>query len=107
MTYLYKLYSKRWHGTYLLYIGISDNWPRRMTEHAEDKVWFSKVNYIKVRKVTTRDKALKLEKRLIEKLNPKYNIQHKKRLSILQRAITVLLGVILFLFIVVLAIYST
>lgn len=74
---IYLLYGERG----LLYVGITDRDLRRMREHSRDKAWWPGVRSIKVRHARSREEALRLERELIECLNPPFNRQHNADLA--------------------------
>lgn len=69
-TSLYWMYDD---GDHLLYVGISDDLPRRMLAHAADKDWWHQVAMIRVQHFETREEAREAEGVAIETYRPKYN----------------------------------
>lgn len=69
---IYLLYGEQG----LLYVGITDRDLRRMREHSRDKSWWPGVERIKIRHARSREDALRIERELIEALNPPFNQQH-------------------------------
>lgn len=72
-TALYRAFDADDH---LLYVGISGNLGRRMSEHSKDKWWWSNVSYIKVEHFKWRADAEEAEIWAIRTEYPAYNIQH-------------------------------
>lgn len=71
--YLYRLYDSAGD---LLYIGISDRGPVRLTEHYRFKPWFDMVTRVEFERYPTRAMALQAEAGQIVALHPRHNIQH-------------------------------
>lgn len=69
---IYLLYGERG----LLYVGITDRDLRRMREHSHDKSWWPGVTNIRVKHARSREQAERLERELIQALNPPFNRQH-------------------------------
>lgn len=61
-----------------LYIGISNDPPRRFGEHAETKSWWPDVDHglTKITWYSTRNQALRVEAGLIRRHRPPHNVQH-------------------------------
>lgn len=75
MTSLYRFYSR---GGTLLYVGITNNITRRVTQHDADKPWFEQAARIEVEHFDTRRQAQAREAAAIEVENPLYNIHHNR-----------------------------
>ena len=73
MTTLYRLYD---NAGELLYIGIAEHWPTRMTQHARDKVWFKDVADVKIIEYETREQAERAECKAIKNEHPLHNVVH-------------------------------
>lgn len=56
----------------LLYIGVSCNLRLRMPDHVR-KDWYGDINYISLERYTTREAAMEIKRRAIEKEIPLYN----------------------------------
>lgn len=79
---LYRFYD---HTDRLLYIGITANLPGRLTQHRDDKPWWSNVARIAVEHHADRDAVLDAERRAIITERPLWNIQHNgERLAVPQ-----------------------
>lgn len=74
-TSLYRFYNSRHQ---LLYIGITNNITRRLTQHDADKPWFHQAATIKVEHYPTRKEALAHEAAAIVAEKPLYNIHHNQ-----------------------------
>ena len=72
--YLYRHYSKK--GT-LLYIGITNNLKRRVSEHSK-KHWYDSSGNFTYQKCKDRKDALRKERKAIISEKPRYNIIHNK-----------------------------
>jgi predicted GIY-YIG superfamily endonuclease len=70
-TALYRFYDAAW---VLLYVGITDDLPRRLREHARDKEWFSQVRHQAVSLYDGERQARKAETRAIHAEVPRHNI---------------------------------
>jgi predicted GIY-YIG superfamily endonuclease len=57
----------------LLYVGVSDNLPRRLIEHEADKEWWWEVAWVKVEHWNSREEALAVEAIAIRTEKPRYN----------------------------------
>lgn len=68
-TTLYRM----WGADELLYVGISNNAPRRFEEHAGDKSWWPQVLNVTVEHFPTRDEALAAEILAIHREFPVHN----------------------------------
>jgi predicted GIY-YIG superfamily endonuclease len=71
VTYLYQ--SACPHGA-LLYVGITSNYKRRLSEHASHSGWWSEASLITVRSYPTRAAALRAETWIIKNEHPVWNI---------------------------------
>jgi len=71
---LYRFYND---GGQLLYVGITNDPPRRMTQHSQDKKWWAQVRGMTVEWYPDRTSVLAAEKRAINVENPLHNVQHK------------------------------
>lgn len=76
MTTLYRLYD---NAGELLYIGIAEHWPTRMTQHARDKVWFHRIAEVRLEKHDDRASAEVDEVAAIKAESPRYNVVHSGR----------------------------
>lgn len=70
------LYRILGEGGELLYVGISLNVAKRMSEHRSEKSWWDEVTDIKREHYSTRETALEVESRTIKREQPKYNVMH-------------------------------
>lgn len=59
----------------LLYVGITNHLPGRMSEHAVEKPWWLEVQQVKVEHYPTRDDVSAAEQKAILEEHPRYNIQ--------------------------------
>lgn len=74
------LYRLRASNGDLLYVGITTNWPQRMTQHQADKPWWSEVQGVElVRMDCTRQQIEAIEKAVIKTEAPRYNVVHSER----------------------------
>ena len=74
------LYRLRTAEGELLYVGITRNWPQRMTQHQADKPWWSDVRDIEIVAVLgTRQQVEAIEKAVIKTEAPTYNKTHAVR----------------------------
>lgn len=73
MTTLYRLYS---NAGRLLYVGVADNWPSRMKQHAREKPWWGEVASTRFEQYDSRDKALSAEAAAIRSERPIHNVLH-------------------------------
>ena len=71
---LYRFYND---GGQLLYVGITNDPPRRMKQHTDTKTWWSQVRGMTVDWYPDRASVLAAEKRAINVENPLHNIQGK------------------------------
>lgn len=71
---LYRFYND---GGQLLYVGITNDPPRRMTEHSQDKAWWPQVRGMTVDWYPDRDAVLAAERRAIRIEHPLHNSQHR------------------------------
>lgn len=72
---LYRFYGA---GGTLLYIGITNSLPRRLTQHNDKKPWWLGVSTVKVEHYPSREAVLEAEKRAIIAERPLYNEKHNK-----------------------------
>lgn len=72
---LYRFYGA---GGTLLYIGITNSLPRRLTQHNERKAWWLGVSDVKVEHYPSREAVLEAEKRAIIAEKPLYNDKHNR-----------------------------
>jgi GIY-YIG catalytic domain. len=70
---LYRFYGA---GGTLLYIGITNEIPRRLKDHSRNKPWWLGVTNIKVEHYPNRQSVLEAERRAIIAERPLYNDQH-------------------------------
>lgn len=68
-----------WHGRKVIYVGVTNNKARRLSEHSQDKPWFSLVDDVTYDRHATREMAEMAEKRLIHNHQPYYNNHHSKQ----------------------------
>ena len=73
LTSLYRLFS---FGGRLLYIGITNNFTRRLSEHQSEKVWGRNIETIRVETFYCRRCAEEAEREAIILEQPQYNIAH-------------------------------
>lgn len=73
-TWLYKIYKDR----ELIYIGITDNLPRRFREHERDSAWYQEFDYMERMLFPDRATAAVHEEILIKAFTPKYNTVHNR-----------------------------
>lgn len=69
-THLYKLISA---NNEVIYVGITNNFDQRMSNHSTEKSWWSEVDYSIVKTFSTREDAEAEERYEISKVSPKYN----------------------------------
>lgn len=69
---LYRFFGE---GGRLLYVGISENLPTRLSQHRADKPWWHEVRSISVEHFPTRLDAEVAEREAIEREEPTYNRQ--------------------------------
>jgi predicted GIY-YIG superfamily endonuclease len=67
---LYRLFN--YHG-HLLYIGRTDNWERRRTEHAAEKPWWPEVRQIALAQFYTLEEITQAEATAIKREYPRHN----------------------------------
>lgn len=72
MTTLYRFLDER---EVLLYVGITDDFTRRLKEHEDDKVWFGRVKVIRLREYGSRARAARAEREAIKIEKPLHNRQ--------------------------------
>lgn len=72
---VYKLYGE--FGA-LLYVGITDRGPTRLSEHYRHKPWFNEVARVEFERYDSRRESSAREVELITSLAPLYNIQHNR-----------------------------
>lgn len=70
-TTLYRLFDA---DDGLLYVGIADQWVRRLTQHSKTKPWWSEVAKITAEHFPTRDLALTTEAQVIGREHPTFNL---------------------------------
>ena len=71
------LYRLRAANGDLLYVGITRDWPLRMTQHQRDKPWWSEVAGVELVKVYgTRPQIEAIERAVIKTEQPTYNKTH-------------------------------
>ncbi|GAB3213297.1 hypothetical protein GCM10027294_43540 [Marinactinospora endophytica] len=71
---LYRFYAD---DGQLLYVGITNDPPRRMKQHSDSKDWWPQVRGISIDWYPDRDSVLAAERRAIAVENPLYNVAHK------------------------------
>ncbi|PRX90675.1 GIY-YIG nuclease family protein [Allonocardiopsis opalescens] len=71
---LYRFYDD---GGQLLYVGVTNDPPRRIGEHAKDKTWWTAVRGMTVDWYSDRPTVLAAERRAITVENPLHNIHHR------------------------------
>jgi hypothetical protein len=78
-TFVYQLFDTSARGIPPCYVGIASNPNRRFKEHQDDKVWFHTIIHQRsiITAYPTRAEAKRVETQLIEKFNPKYNVQER------------------------------
>ena len=77
-TQLYRHYDSSGR---LLYVGISNNHIARLGQHRDAAQWFHLIDSVKIEHFKSRAEALEAERQAIQNEDPKYNIQHKKRVN--------------------------
>lgn len=75
-TLLYRLYDDI--GA-LLYVGVTDDWDRRRSQHATERPWFGEVSRVVLETCPDRTSALAREVAAISNEAPRYNVNHKPR----------------------------
>lgn len=70
----------------LLYIGITNCLPARLTQHDQDKKWWTDVTRVHVEHFATRPEALAAEKEAIQSEVPFWNIMHSTLMTTLDKA---------------------
>jgi len=80
-TALYHVHGK----SDLLYIGVSNNFGRRWTEHAQKQPWWNNRQRMTVDWYNTRDEALDAEALAIFTEQPQHNVLHRKQAQRLRR----------------------
>ena len=78
MTTLYRLWTAD-HS--LLYVGITDDLPKRLDEHRADKPWWADVDQVSTEDLPSRRRALEAEARAIFWEQPRHNILGSARYS--------------------------
>jgi predicted GIY-YIG superfamily endonuclease len=74
-TSLYRFYDE---NNELLYVGITNNLPARIKEHADEKTWWPLVTTIHVTHISDRKDARLLEATVIRTEHPRYNLHHNE-----------------------------
>jgi predicted GIY-YIG superfamily endonuclease len=72
-TDLYRLYDE---DGVLLYVGITNNWPRRRSMHMQDKSWWGEVCQVTFERFHHRTQAERAEPVVIKSERPRYNHVH-------------------------------
>jgi predicted GIY-YIG superfamily endonuclease len=67
-----------WRRRKLLYVGVSNSWPRRLSEHQAAKAWFKDATRVTLKSYPDRAAALDAERHAIETKRPLFNIQHNR-----------------------------
>ena len=73
MEYLYRAFDC---NNQLLYVGISNDWTRRLHEHEKQSLWFDKTQHVTIEKFETRAEVEVAEKAAIEQEKPVFNKQY-------------------------------
>lgn len=73
-----------WHGRRLLYVGITNDRRRRISEHRGLKPWYTESTKITMKWYPNRRAVLDAEERLIKRKRPLYNIQHNAAVESVQ-----------------------
>lgn len=73
-TYMYKAFKEE----ELLYVGITNNLPRRFHQHEKFSAWYKEFNYVEINWFPTRRDAAVHEKIMIIAFEPRYNLVHNK-----------------------------
>jgi excinuclease UvrABC nuclease subunit len=68
-----------WHGDDCIYVGLTDSFGRRFTQHMTQSDWWGRATHFKIEVVRDREEALDLEEHLIGKYQPLYNWNHTAR----------------------------
>lgn len=77
------LYRLRDMNADLLYVGITRDWPTRMTQHQRDKPWWSDVAAVELVKVHgTRQQIEAIERAVIKTEQPTYNKTHNAEVRV-------------------------
>ena len=72
---LYRAYSQ---NGYLLYVGQSNDWPRRMGEHKRSSSWLEQARQITITGYESKAELDYAEKLAIRSEGPLFNIVHKR-----------------------------
>lgn len=97
--WLYRIYDGP-KGKRLLYVGVTNSLPRRMSQHLRDKEWFPDDGRITFEMYDDRTSVLAAEEAAIRKERPLYNVQHNIRVEVSIKADIELTGNGLFAMIV-------
>lgn len=62
----------------LLYVGCTENYPRRLSQHRHSAEWYEEMAYRKLKYYSSREYAEAVEARAIWMLQPEYNVTHQK-----------------------------
>lgn len=62
----------------LLYIGVTANAHRRITDHRDEKEWWTEIQTITLEHFPDRDSVLKAERAAIKAELPLYNVVHNR-----------------------------
>lgn len=79
--WLYRIYDGP-KGKRLLYIGVTNSLPRRISQHLRDKWWFPDDGRITFEMYDDRASVLAAEERAIRREKPLYNVQHNIRVEV-------------------------
>lgn len=69
---LYRIFDA---GNVLLYVGVTNDWRRRESEHARSKQWWELAAHIKRETFPDRESVIAAEKQAIRTENPRYNVE--------------------------------
>lgn len=82
--HLYRLFDDE--GT-LLYVGVSNNWTQRFTQHMATKSWWSEVARVDLVAVaSSRQKIEAIERAVIKAERPLYNVAHSATTAVAERS---------------------
>ena len=78
-TCVYRVWSGKQNSSSLLYIGVTNNFPRRMAEHQRADVWWRNASSFDVETFDNRLDALAAEARAIQSEFPEFNFQYSNK----------------------------
>lgn len=68
----------------LLYVGISNDWTRRLHQHEKNSLWFELTDHVKIERFETREAVTEAERLAIETEKPIYNKMFNREYESLQ-----------------------